>query len=199
MIIHDMEQGTEEWFAVRLGIPTASKFSDIFTSQGKPSASQNKYMNLLVAEWLMGERVETYQNDAMARGNELEPEARTYYELQSDVDVEQTGFITTDDGLIGGSPDGLTALGGLEIKCPSAHVHVEYLLSGKCPAKYLPQVQGLMFLTGKTHWDFVSYYPEMPRQLIVRVERDEKWIEGFAVEIQKFNAKLLAMREKLSK
>lgn len=198
MIIHDMEQGTEEWFAVRLGIPTASKFADIYTSTGKASSSQGKYLHSLTAEWMMGKKIETYQNDAMNWGNEKEPEARTYYELEWGNDVEQTGFITTDDGMIGGSPDGLTEAGGLEIKCPTPHVHVEYLLAGKCPSKYVPQVQGLMFLTGKPHWDFVSYHPDMTKQLIVRVERSEEWIEGFTAEIQKFNSKLLSMRERLA-
>jgi hypothetical protein len=198
MIVHDLEQGTDEWFSVRLGIPTASRFADIYTSTGKVAAGQSKYMHTLAAEWLMGGKVETYQNEHMIRGNELEPEARAYYEFESGLDVEQTGFITTDDGLIGGSPDGLTEPGGLEIKCPTPQVHVEYLLAGKCPAKYYPQVQGLMFLTGKEHWDFMSYHPEMPQQLIVRVERDHKWITGFIDEIAKFNTKLLSMREKLA-
>lgn len=198
MIVHDLEQGTEEWFAVRLGIPTASRFADIYTSTGKSASGQDRYLHTLAAEWLMGGKVETYQNEHMIRGNELEPEARAFYEFESGFEVEQTGFITTDDGMIGGSPDGLTEDGGLEIKCPTPQVHVEYLLKGKCPAKYYPQVQGLMFLTGKEHWDFVSYHPDMPQQLVVRVERDEKWIEGFTAEIAKFNNKLLSMREKLA-
>jgi len=198
MIVHDMEQGTEEWFSVRLGIPTASRFADIYTSTGKVASGQERYLHSLVAEWLMGERAETYTNEHMARGNELEPEARSFYEFDSGLEVTETGFITTDDGMIGGSPDGMTDAGGLEIKCPTPHVHVEYLLRGKCPSKYLPQVHGLMFLTGREHWDFVSFHPDMPKQLVVRVERDEKWIAGFAAEIQKFNEKLLSMRERLA-
>ena len=39
MIILDHEQGTEEWFAARLGKPSASNFSKLITATGKPSSS----------------------------------------------------------------------------------------------------------------------------------------------------------------
>jgi len=198
MITHDLEQGSEEWFAVRLGIPTASRFADIYTSTGKAASGQDRYLHSLAAEWLMGGQVETYQNEHMIRGNELEPEARSYYEFETGLEVEQTGFITTDDGMVGGSPDGLTEPKGLEIKCPTPQVHIEYLLRGKCPAKYYPQVQGLIWLCERDSWDFLSYHPDMPKQLLVNVPRDDKWIEGFKAELDKFTSKLLTMREKLA-
>lgn len=197
MIIVDVEQGTEAWFRARCGLPTASKFSEIFTSQCKPSTSQTRYMHTLLAEWMYGGQVENFTNDWMNRGTELEPDARSYYEMSMNVDVEQVGFVTTDDRSAGGSPDGITENGGIEIKCPSPGVHIEYLLKGKIPAKYIPQVQGLMWICERDHWDFVSYYPDMPKQLIVRVDRDDKYIFGLIAELKKFNDQMQEKRELL--
>ena len=197
MIAHDAAQGSPEWFLSRLGIPTASRFSELLTSQGKPSASQTGYMYELLAEQMAGTPEESFSNAWMERGNELEPMAREYYEIQTGLTVEQSGFVTTDDRSAGGSPDGLTPTGGIEIKCPKRANHIAYLLGGKCPAKYTQQVQGLMWIFERDHWDFVSYHPEMPAQLIVRVDRDDKWIGAFVDELYKFNDKLAKARQKL--
>ena len=59
MIVHaDIAQGTPEWLALRLGIPTASCFDQIITTGGKkgePKASTQaeKYMYTLLAERMM--------------------------------------------------------------------------------------------------------------------------------------------------
>jgi putative phage-type endonuclease len=184
MIILDCEQGTSEWLQARLGIPTASSFDSIITSTGKPSTQADAYANKLIAEWLVGAPVDEYKNDWMLRGNELEPQARAYYEMQADCEVKQVGFVLRDDRRVGCSPDGLTAGGLVEIKCPAPHTHVEYLLNGKVPTKYIPQVQGQMLITESEWCDFVSYHPLMP-PVIVRVARDEKFIAALNEELDK--------------
>ena len=50
MIILDHEQGSDEWFAARLGRPSASMFNKLITSTGKPSTSAGKYIDELVDE-----------------------------------------------------------------------------------------------------------------------------------------------------
>jgi len=76
----------------------------------------------------------------------------------------------------GASPDGLIGEDGLlEIKCPLAHTHVGYLREGVLPPKYIPQVQGQLWVTGRQWCDFVSYHPEL-KIMIVRVERDDSYI-----------------------
>ena len=197
MILHDYPQGSDEWLRARLGIPTASRFGDIFTSQGKPSASQGAYINQLVSETLFDRPAPVFQTEWMKRGNDLEPEARDFYAFQRDVTVTECGFVKTSCGSAGGSPDGLTPDGGVEIKCPKEDNHVDYLLKGKCPAKYFPQVMGLMWLFERDHWDFVSYHPDCPRQLIVRVDRDDMWIKGLVDELDKFTSKLAKAKQKL--
>ena len=57
MIIHGCEQGTDEWFQARCGIPTASSFDKLITPTGKPSTQADAYMHQLLAEWVMGEKI----------------------------------------------------------------------------------------------------------------------------------------------
>ena len=176
MRIIDCEQGTDEWLAARLGIPSASMYGKIITTQGKWSTQADSYINQLVAEVLTGERTPVYQNEHMTRGTELEPEARRMYEFISDNKVDEVGFCMHDTLEAGASPDGLIGDdGGLEIKCPAASTHVEYLRGDTLPSKYKQQVMGCLWITGREWWDFMSYYPNM-KPLIVRVECDEEYI-----------------------
>jgi putative phage-type endonuclease len=168
------EQRSPEWFAARLGVPSASQFGKVVTPTGKRSTQVDGYLNKLVAEVLTGKSDQQEANEAMIRGTELEPEARAYYELIGGPVVE-TGFCIHDDGF-GCSPDGLVGdTGLLEIKCPLAHTQVEYLRENALPGLYAPQVQGQLLVTGREWCDFLSYHPDM-RPLLIRVERDEKFI-----------------------
>jgi len=170
------EQGTDEWLASRLGIPSASMYAKIITTQGKWSTQADSYINQLVAEKLTGETTPFYQNEHMIRGTELEPDARQLYEFITGSEVQQVGFCLHDTLEAGASPDGLIGEdGGLEIKCPAPATHVEYLRGDKLPSKYKQQVMGCLWITGREWWDFMSYHPNM-KPLIVRVERDEDYI-----------------------
>tara|TARA_R110000751_G_scaffold288487_1_gene394552 strand:- start:2772 stop:3368 length:597 start_codon:yes stop_codon:yes gene_type:complete len=184
MIILNDEQGSPEWLASRLGRPSASNFGRLITGSGWPSSSAEKYINEMIAERLTGRSKPFYTNEHMERGNALEPEAREAYEFITDFEVVETGFILHDSEEFGCSPDGLVANdGGLEIKCPSDSVHVSYLRAGKVPAKYYQQVQGCLWITGRDWWDFMSYHPEMPH-LLVRVRRNEKFIEAMTEQVE---------------
>ncbi len=184
MIILNDEQGSPEWLASRLGRPSASMFGRLVTGSGKPSGSAESYINEMIAERLTGRSKPFFTNEHMERGNFLEPEARQAYEFITDFEVVETGFILDDSQEFGCSPDGLVANdGGLEIKCPSDSVHVSYLRAGKVPAKYYQQVQGCMMITGREWWDFMSYHPEMPH-LLVRMKRNEKFIEAMAEQLE---------------
>ena len=176
MRIDQNEQGSPEWLAARLGIPSASMFAKLVTTKGIWSASADAYINQLVAERLTGEREEVFQSHHMLRGTELEPDARDLYSLISDAEVTEVGFCLHDTMSAGCSPDGLIGEeGGLEIKAPAPSTHVEYLRGGVLPSKYKQQVMGCLWITGREWWDFVSYHPTM-KPLIVRVERDEEYI-----------------------
>lgn len=149
------------------------------------AAGYDTYMNKLLAEWLAGSPLESYESAWMTRGHELESEARDTYEFIKDLALPQVGFVTNDERTAGCSPDVM----GLEIKCPAPQTHIQYLLDKKCPRKYLGQVQGCMWICEMDHWDFMSYHPDLP-PLILRVQRDEKYIAGLSDEIDKFHEKM---------
>lgn len=190
------EQRTPEWFGVRKGVPTASCASRIITPTGKPSTQQTQYMNELAAEYVSGVLVEPYTNGDMKRGIELEPEARLFYEFIEGVSVEQVGFCLSEEGY-GCSPDGLiNSDGGLQIKCPKPSTHVQYLLDGKLPYDYKPQVQMELLVTGRSWWDFLSYCPNM-KHFIVRVEPDEDFQKALRSELIKFCQELNEVIKKI--
>ena len=194
MIPLDVIQGTEEWFIARMGIPTASCFGKIITGTGKASTSAEGYRRELLAEWKLGRPLEGFKSEWMDRGNELEEEARNYYGFMVRP-VEQGKFCYLDERkLIGCSPDAM----GLEIKCPKASTQVDYLLKGKMPTKYIPQVQGCMWITESDQWDFLAYHPEL-ESLIVTVKRDDKYIATMSHLVESFVDKMMEARECLTR
>ena len=196
MIILNCEQGTPEWREARLGKPSASNFGKLITNGGKPSTSADKYISQLIAERLTGESEPIFVNEHMARGTELEPEAREHYEYITDELVEQVGFILHDSKEYGCSPDGLIKDGGLEIKCPSNNTHVHYLrYPDELVKTYYQQIQGCMMLTGAEWWDAFSYHPSM-EHVLVRVERNDDYIKLLKIEVEKAVALILTEVEK---
>jgi putative phage-type endonuclease len=184
-------QGTAEWFAARLGRVTASRVCDVVakTKTGY-STSRAGYMAELICERLTGKPFDQYTNADMQRGTDLEPIARALYEMARDCSVTQVGFVPHPTlEMAGASPDGLIADGLIEIKCPRPHVHLDYLESGKPPAKYLPQMAWQCICTQRTWVDFVSFCADMPEDLqlfIVRYTPDVEYLKELESEVTKF-------------
>lgn len=175
MIVHDVEQGTDAWLLLRLGMPTASSFAKVYSANCKVPKAFDDYCYQLAAEKVTGKRTEIYVNDYMRRGTELEPVAVAAYEFIMEKEMEVIGFVTNDEQTIGCSPDRL----GLEIKCPASHNHLRYLAEAKCPSQYYPQVQGCIWLCGTDSWDFMSYHPGLA-PFIITVHRDDDYINGLS-------------------
>ena len=162
----DIEQGSDEWHALRRGVITASAISKLLTATFKPAANDTSRALLyqLLAERILGESDSGFYNDDMARGNVLEPYARDLY-AEHFAPVTECGFITltTTAGVLGYSPDGLVCDDGLiEIKCPRPKTHLKSLLTGEVPAEYVPQVQTGLAVTGRCWCDYISYAPGLP-------------------------------------
>lgn len=191
-----MDQRSEEWFAARLGKVTASRVADLMakTKTGY-SASRANYMADLIVERLTSQKVEGFTNAAMQWGTDTEPQARAAYEFLTDATVIEEGFVlhqAIPD--FGASPDGLVGdVGLLEIKCPQTAAHLDVLLSGEVPGKYVTQMQAQMACTGRAWCDFVSFDPRMPGEMqlfVKRVHRDEVFIAAMEGEIAAFLAEL---------
>jgi putative phage-type endonuclease len=189
-------QGSPEWFLQRLGKVTASRLADVVakTKTGE-SASRATYRAELVAERLTGKQAEGFSNAAMKWGTDCEPLARAAYEAERGVFVIETGMIHHPTiAMSGASPDGLVMADGLlEIKCPETKAHIETVLSGKAPSKYVPQMQWQMACTGRAWCDFVSFDPRMPADVqifVTRVNRDVDAIAEYEAEVIRFLAEV---------
>lgn len=187
-----MKQGTPEWFAERLGKVTASRVSDVLAKiKTGEAAARSNYRAELVAQRLTGYMEEGFTNAAMQHGNEYEKFARAQYEIKKDVMVDEVGFVSHPAiEWAGASPDGLIGDDGLiEIKCPNTATHIDYLLAGKAPSKYIPQMVWQLACTGRKWCDFVSFDPRMPEEmqlLIVRFDRNDEQIAETEAEVRKF-------------
>ena len=189
-----MEQGSREWLELRAGKLTGSRFRDLMAvTKTGPSASRANLIVQVALERLTGQPEETYQNDAMRRGTELEPLARGAYEAATGELVEQTAFVVHAAlPFVGVSPDGLLGADGLlEIKCPASQAkHLESLRNGAHAREYAWQIQGQLWVTGRQWCDAVSFDPRFPAGLqlaITRVARDEiaiKKLESACIEAQ---------------
>jgi putative phage-type endonuclease len=197
-----MEQRTEEWFAARLGKVTASRVADVLAKiKSGESASRKNYKMELVVQRLTDKQGESFTNAAMEWGTEQEPFARMAYEAHTGTFVKEEGFVDhpTIEGF-GCSPDGIVGEGLIEIKCPNTANHIETVLENKVPSKYIPQMQCQMACTGAKWCDFVSFDPRVPEDLqlfVVRVERDQEYIDAMEVEVKQFLSEVLDLFNQL--
>jgi putative phage-type endonuclease len=200
-----IEQGTDEWFAARIGKVTASRVADVIakTKTGY-SSSRDNYMAQLICERLTNQKADGFTNAAMQWGTETEPLARLSYEVSQNVLVDELGFVPHPKILMAGaSPDGLVGDNGLlEIKCPNTATHIDTLLSETVPGKYNTQMQFQMACTDREWCDFVSFDNRLPTELqlfVKRVPRDNVFIRLIEGEIVQFIAELDDKINKLMK
>ena len=190
----DIEQGSDDWLALRRGVITASTVSRLITSTGKIANNDTSRAQLLqlLAERITGESEPSFYNDDMARGHLLEPLARDIYSRRFQP-VAECGFVTRAFHSIpslGYSPDVLVGDTGLiEIKSPRQKNHLKALLADEVPAEYVPQVQFGLAITGRIWCDFISYAPGLPL-FVHRCERDEVVIAQLIAAAQSAEAEL---------
>jgi putative phage-type endonuclease len=187
-----IEQGSPEWFALRLGKITASKISVVMMKDD--SETKKKYKLELVRERIGGSKTESYTNAAMERGTALEPLARVVYEMKNNVSVEQVAFVNHPViSNAGASPDGLVGRDGLlEIKCPNPVNHLQHILDGGVDLvkSYKNQVMFQLACTGKSWCDLVSFDPDLPDDLQlfrIRIDRDNELIKEMEEKVMKFD------------
>ena len=195
---HDIEQGSDDWLALRRGVITASTISRLLTGTGKPANNDTSRAQLLqlLAERITGGSEASFYGDDMARGHLPEPFARDIY-AEHRAPVQECGFVTADfDGtVIGYSPDGLVGDDGLiEIKSPKQKNHLRSLLSDEVPAEYVPQVQTGLAVTGRAWCDFITYAPGLPL-FVKRCQRNELAIAYLITAAQAAEVELQRLME----
>ncbi len=192
MIIHDCEQMTLEWIRLHFGIPTAACLDQLLTPEFELRKGEmpKTLVYKKVAEKIQNRPLIDLSQSSfmMEQGMIVEEEARPWFELEYDKKIKQVGFITSDDGRVGCSPDGLIEGEecGLEIKCPAAHTHVKYLVNGVLPKEYVAQVYGSIFVTGFKKWIFVSYRRGFP-SLVLEIPTQQELMDKIANAVDSFH------------
>ncbi|MCK5602054.1 YqaJ viral recombinase family protein [Candidatus Pacearchaeota archaeon] len=194
-------QGTDEWFAIRLGKVTASRICDVLAD--KKTAAYQNYKAELICERLTGIPTEHFVSYDMQRGTDLEPVARDAYLFVSDAGGYQEGFVSHHTiKMAGMSPDLLIGKDGMaEIKVPKPAKHIKLLTGSKIESKWIKQMQFQLGCSGRQWNDFISYCPEVGTdyQLFVqRVNRDEELIAEMEKAVVAFLAEVEATIKQLT-
>ena len=200
MIICEAPQGTPEWRQERAGAITASMFSEVRArlksgpNKGDFTKAAHDYAFRLAIERISGESIDDGGMDtwAMRRGRELEPEARAAHEFRHDVEVVECGLVLTDDRLFGASADGLIGDdGGAEYKCLVSPDRLARIILNKDISEFADQVQGCMWVTGRSWWHFGLYAPflsSVQMDLVIHeVKRNDDYIEQMERDLMEFN------------
>lgn len=206
-----VQQGSEEWLALRRGIPTASEFERIITPAKietkdgiikgwNPTKGETrlKYAVKLVTELILGCSLDDVNTASMQHGKDWEPKARRAYEMMQGADVEECGFCTIDDGLVGASPDGFVGdEGSIELKCPERpEIHVGYLLRPETLSdEYWVQTQGQLYVTGRKWTDLCSYFMGIP-MAVVRITPEPEFQRRLAASLAMFQREIVDLVER---
>jgi hypothetical protein len=210
MKFYDIGHRSDEWFAKRLGKPTASQFGRLIGRKGELKVETAKtYECELIAERIFGrdlDKQERIERQAAVRyGIEHEDEAAQAF-VHSLIGVSAEfmpgGYFTDDEGRYGASPDRRIISSNsqelVEIKCPERATQIKTLLYGMTD-DYVAQVQGQLLISGYDAAYFVSYRHDCPTY-IKRIERDPTYIAalakllaGFCRDLELHHARALEM------
>ena len=186
---YKLEQTSPAWFEKRAGLLTASNFHKIITPTGKLSKQAEGYIYECVAEKIISKPIiNEFTSDAMQWGKDYEDQARENYAFINNVTVENGGLFV--DKNLGASPDGIVyadgiAQGLIEIKCPSAGVHLKWLHKGKINPQYKPQIYGQMIISNYQWVDWFSYHPELtPITIRTHINDDEEFANSLRSALQ---------------
>lgn len=194
MIIHTFEQQSEEWCNIRLGKLTGSDFHTLLGD----SETKKTLLYKKAAERLTNTSSDSdkFSNIHTVRGKELEDEARMTYELETGANVEQVGFVELNK-FVGCSPDGLLPEGGIEIKCKDNHGFLKAVVENYIEPAHRTQMQFNMYVCERKWWDYSLYNPNFSNPLrIIRVLRDDVFIEKIKLHIDSCNAKISEIMSK---
>lgn len=198
LVVHDdIQQGTDEWRALRLGLVTASELSTVMAG-GDEQKTRTKLMRQLAGEHMTKQPADSYINRFMQRGHAIEDEARRWYSRTRFSDVRQVAFVFNPEFNTGWSPDGLVGdEGAIEIKYAEPHVLIAILESGRFPTEHRHQCHGAL-LFGRRKWvDLVVYSHEQLPKYVARVTPDPVFHEQIKQATETFQWELKRMIERL--
>lgn len=168
-IIVNLQQRTKEWHEWRRQGIGASDAPTIMGENPWKSAAN------LLQEKCEGKT--DYQNNAMARGIALEPEARKRYETKIGIRVVPSCLQSVNYEWLRASVDGLAIDESIivEIKCGES-IYRKVSTSRAVPDYYYGQLQHILAITNFQSIDFYCYLPQQP-EVYLRIPRNDHYIK----------------------
>jgi YqaJ-like viral recombinase domain len=201
MKFHNVPHGHINWFRLRMGRVTASEMGNLLTPEFKPRTGEmfRTYLFSKLAELWRGKPLIHTGSWATEQGQVREEFAIPFLALEKEWKIDEGGFIETDDGKAGCSPDGIVGREfGVEVKCPEPVSHVRWLIDGVLPKDYIVQVHASLFVSGFDKWVFMSFHNDFP-PLILEVRRDEAIIAKIGEAVKRFHEQLNEAKEKMKR
>lgn len=173
MIVHkDLVQKSIEWFELKWGKIGGTLSKGLFVN------SDTLFIDLLSQHLEDFEPSDSFENESMQRGNELEPFAIEYLEGYSGYKFNSFGWLQSEKNeLLGLSPDGLTEdlKVGAETKCFARKKHTEILLSQEIPLEHVHQL--VHYFTVNPSLEkiyFCAYRPESVKNFVKELTLESK-------------------------
>lgn len=200
----EMIQGSEEWHAIRCGLPTASEMKLLVTPATLKPASNDKeraHMWELLAQRITKYVEPRWIGDDMLRGHDDEIMGVELY-AKSYAPIQRVGFVTNDKWgfTIGYSPDALVGDEG-QVECKSRKqslqikTFVDYVSADAIDPDFSIQVQTGLLVTERKWCDLISYCGGLP-MATVRVYPDEKIQTAIIAAVAAFEERLAMARSK---
>ena len=173
---HKVMQGGDEWYALRLGILTASAMKNCITPTLKVANNDKTKSHVyeIVAQRVTGFVEPTFQTYDMVRGHTEEVYAKGLYSENYN-QVQDCGFITNNKYgfTLGFSPDGLIGEHGLiEVKSRNQKTQVKTIVEEDSAKYVMIQIQTGLMVSERKWCDFISYSNGMP-MYVQRILPDE--------------------------
>jgi hypothetical protein len=192
--VHDIEQRSAEWIAIRLGRVCGSRAADMLATNrsGGEAAGRRNLRTQLVLERITNRSHEkSFLSDAMRDGMDREACALDQYEALTGNLVSRVGYVLHTSIMAGVSPDGVIGdfEGLVECKSPIASTHLEYCETGVVPGEYLKQILHSLFITRAEWCDWMSFHPDFPPPLqtkLVRIKAKDVDLDGYQKALQLF-------------
>lgn len=191
--VHDVEQRSDEWFALRKGKVGGSECHKVTTTAKLKTLVVEKLEEILVLD----DEGEVFLSEAAEYGIDHEGEASFAFEMETGLNTSEVGYITNDRYKYAGlSPDRkISDSVFLEIKCPQPKAHIRMVLEGKPENNYMNQILWYFMVNEEIETvHFISYCPMVVNKEILLLEfnRDDltKDIEKMVSNYTKFEKDL---------
>lgn len=193
----EVDQNTDQWMIERLGWATASGFNNIVARNrdGSEASARRNYRIQLSLERITGKTPTRFQSSANQYtdwGHDTEELAVVELMMRRpELEIRNCGIFKHPFLMAAASPDRVSVDGtfNVEVKCFNSANHYEALVTNKLPSEYYAQVQGQLWITGREYAIVVMFDPDFPPEsqiIILRVERDEKYIDNLMVDVANF-------------